>query len=55
MQYMCLTYSAENAGPQPGTPEFSPFIQAYGAFTAEMQETGRFIAGDALQPISTAT
>lgn len=55
MQYMCLIYSAEGAGPQPGTPEFGPFMQAYGAFTAEMKETGRFVAGDALQSVATAT
>ncbi|WP_333714214.1 YciI family protein [Yoonia sp.] len=55
MQYMCLIYSAEGTGPQPGTPEFGAFMQAYGAFTAEMRETGRFIAGDALQSIATAT
>ena len=55
MQYMCLIYSAEGAGPQPGTPEFGPFMQGYNAFTAEMRETGRFVAGDALQPVATAT
>lgn len=55
MQYMCLIYSAEGSGPQPGTSEFGPFMQAYGAFTEEMKATGRFIAGDALQGVATAT
>ena len=55
MQYMCLIYSAEVAGPQPGTPEFGPFMKAYQDFTNEMRDSGAFVAGDALQPIATAT
>ncbi len=55
MQYMCLIYSAEGTGPQPGTPEFGPFIQAYQEFGAEMKERGAMVAGDALQPTATAT
>ena len=55
MQYMCLIYSAEGAGPQPGTPEFGPFMQAYNDFTTEMRDSGRMVAGDALQSIATAT
>ncbi len=55
MQYMCLIYSAEEAGPQPGTPEYGPFMQGYQAFTNEMQQSGKMVHGDALQPISTAT
>ena len=55
MQYLCLIYSAENAGPQPGTPEFGQYIQEYQKFTAETQSNGVFVAGDALQPSTTAT
>ena len=55
MQYMCLIYTAEDAGPQPGTAEFGTFMQDYGAFTTEMRETGRFVTGDALQSVTTAT
>ena len=55
MQYMCLIYSAEGAGPQPGTPEFGPFMKGYMDFTAKVQGDGKFVAGDALQPVSTAT
>ena len=55
VQYMCLIYSAEGAGPQPGTPEFGPFMKAYTDFTAEMRDCGALVAGDALQPIATAT
>lgn len=55
MQYMCLIYSTEGSGPQPGTPEFGPFMQGYNDFTTDMRENGAFVAGDALQPIATAT
>jgi len=55
MQYMLLIYSAENAGPQPGSDEWGPFMQAYMDFTDEMRDSGRLVAGDALQPVATAT
>jgi len=55
MQYICLIYSAENTGPQPDTPEFNAMLQEYGKFTQEVQEKGVLVAGDALQPVSTAT
>jgi len=55
MQYMCLIYSTEGTGPQPGTPEFGAFMKGYMDFTAEVRESGAFVAGDALQPIATAT
>ena len=55
MQYMCLIYSPENAGPQPGTPEFGPFMKAYMDFGETVQAAGKFVAGDALHPVNTAT
>ena len=55
MQYMCLIYSAEGTGPQPGTDAFGSFMKGYQDFTAEMAETKRLAHGDALQPIATAT
>lgn len=55
MQYMCLIYSAEGTGPQPGTPEFGPFMKGYQDFTSQMREGGALVSGDALQPIATAT
>jgi len=55
MQYMCLIYSAEGSGPQPGSAEFGAFIGAYQAFGEKMQKDGKFVAGDALQPVATAT
>jgi len=55
MQYLCLIYSAEGAGPQPGTPEFGAIMKGYGDFNTRVREDGKFVSGDALQPIATAT
>lgn len=55
MQYMFLIYSAEGSGPAHGTPEFGGMMEAYGAFGAEVQANGKFVAGDALQGVETAT
>lgn len=55
MQYMCLIYSADGTGPQPGTDAFGPFMQGYGAFTTEMRDGEKMVHADALQPVSTAT
>jgi hypothetical protein len=55
MQYLALIYSAPNAGPQYGTPEFKTLVDGYNAFTAELKARGAFIAGDALKPVETAT
>ncbi len=55
MQYMCLIYSAEGTGPQPGSDEFGPFMQGYTDFTNEMANSKKMVHADALQPIATAT
>lgn len=55
MQYMLLIYAAENAGPDYGTPEFGELLEAYGAFSKEVQEAGVLVAGEALQDTETAT
>ena len=55
MQYMALIYSEEGVGPQPGTPEFGAFMQAYMDFGAVLKKDGAWIAGDALQGVSNAT
>lgn len=55
MQYMCLIYSAENQGPQPGSDAYADYIQAYQVFTKLCVDNGVMKAGDALQPVSTAT
>jgi len=55
MQYICLIYAAQGVGPASGTPEFGPFMKGYMDFNETVKNDGKFIAGDALQPVSTAT
>ena len=55
MQFMFLIYSQEGSEPQPGTDEFGPLIGAYMAFTEKMKDEGKFVSGEGLQPVSTAT
>ncbi|MEO0543087.1 MAG: YciI family protein [Pseudomonadota bacterium] len=55
MQFMLLIYSQEGSGPQPGTDEFGPFVGAYMGFTQRMKDEGKYISGEGLQPVTTAT
>ncbi len=55
MQFMLLIYSAEGTGPQPGSDEFGAFMKGYVDFTETVKKDGKMVAGDALQPIATAT
>lgn len=55
MQYMCLIYSTEGVGPQPGSEAFGEYIQAYQKFTQECVDSGVMKAGDALQSTTTST
>jgi hypothetical protein len=54
MQYMLLIYNSGDG--QDLSPEQQQEIGgAYFAFTEELQAAGKMVAGDALQPTSTAT
>ena len=55
MEYMLLLYSEETAGPQPGTDEFGPYMQAFMNFDQKVKDEGKFVAGEALEPTATAT
>ncbi len=55
MKYLALIYSAAGAGPQPNTPEFGGLMGAYQAANQTYQEAGVNLAGEALQPVETAT
>lgn len=55
MQFMCLIYSTEGEGPQPGSEAWGPFMQGYQDFTQKVREDGKLVAGDALQPTATST
>ena len=55
MHYLLMIYSAES-GSADATPEAGArMMAAYDAFTNEVKEAGAFVAGDGLQPTSTAT
>jgi hypothetical protein len=55
MQYMLLIYDDEQLWADMGEAERGQIFQAYGAYTEDMRQKGVFVAGDALQPTSTAT
>lgn len=56
MQYLLLIYQAElPAGAQPDPNEMAAEFAAYDVFTRETRDRGQFIAGEALEPTSTAT
>ncbi len=55
MQYMFLIYSADGAGPNPGSAEFDAMMQGYGAFTKDVREAGIMKEGAPLQGVDTAT
>jgi hypothetical protein len=55
MKYLCLIYDDEKklAGMPKG--ESDAFMGEYFAFTSAIQEGGQYVAGEALQPVETAT
>ena len=55
MQYMLLIYDDEQTWGNLSDGERGQIFQAYGAYTEDMRLKGVFVAGDALQPTSTAT
>ncbi len=55
MQYMCLIYDDEQAWQGKSEEERNAIFGEYGAFTESIKESGNMVAGDALQPTSTAT
>ncbi len=55
MKYMCLIYADEAEHPQPGTAEMAPLMEAYMAFTNDIQEKGIMVAGEPLQSVATST
>jgi hypothetical protein len=58
MQYLILIYDEETANPSPEPPDpaiWGEVLQAYNGYTEMLKETGAFVAGEALQPVTTAT
>ena len=55
MQYLCLIYEAESELPSRPAEEQEAIMGEYFAFTNQMREGGKLVAGDALMPTETAT
>lgn len=55
MKYLCLIYDAEQELRQMTKPQSDAFMGEYFAFTNELAHSGRMLAGEALQPVRTAT
>ena len=55
MQYMLLIYNDPQAWDSMSDDERGAIYNAYGTFTAELQGSGKMVAGDALQARDTAT
>ncbi len=55
MKYLALIYSTPDAGPQPDTPEFGPYMAVWQSITDTYTKDGVLVAGEALQPVETAT
>ncbi len=54
MQYLLLIY--DDSSSQPTSKEaFDAMMADYGTYTAWLRETGQFLGGEALQPVSDAT
>ncbi len=54
-QYMLLIYDDERRWAEMSDAERGPIFQEYFALTKELQQVGAYVAGDPLQPTSTAT
>ncbi len=55
MKYLALIYSASDAGPEYGSEEWGPFMAGYMKANETYKTDGVFVAGEPLQPVSTAT
>lgn len=55
MKYLCLIYDEEKAIDAMSASESEAFMGEYFAFTQGIRESGQYVAGEALQPVSTAT
>ncbi len=55
MQYLCLIYEVESSLPSRPPEEQEGIMAEYFAFTNDVRERGKLVAGDALLPTETAT
>ena len=55
MRYLCLIYDEEKKMAAMAKLESDAFMGEYFAFTEGIRKSGHFLAGEALQPVHTAT
>ena len=55
MKYLCLIYEDEKQLAAMSKAESEALIGEYFAFSGEIQKSGRYLGGNALQPVATAT
>jgi hypothetical protein len=55
MRYLCLIYDDEKKVGAMPKGESDAFMGAYFAFTEDIKKSGHYLAGEALQPVQTAT
>ena len=55
MKYLCLIYDEEKKLGAMPKDEMDAFMGEYFAFTDGIRANGKYVAGEALQPVSTAT
>jgi hypothetical protein len=55
MRYLCLIYDDEKKVATMPEPESNAFMGEYFAFTDGIKQSGHYLAGEALQPVVTAT
>ena len=58
MQYLILIYDEQTANPSPEPPDpatWGQVMDEYNAYTKMLRDNGHWVAGEALQPVTTAT
>ena len=55
MKYLCLIYDDEKVWAKMSKETTDTMMKEYRAFTNDTKASGHYIAGEALQPVSTAT
>jgi hypothetical protein len=55
MKYLCLIYDDEKKIEGMSQADSDQFMAAYFAFSDDIQKSGQYVAGEALQPVQTAT
>jgi hypothetical protein len=58
MRYLVLIYDKQTANPSPEPPDpavWGPVTEEYNAYSKMLRDRGVYVAGEALQPVTTAT